>query len=502
MRPLRRPPPPMPQTPPAPTDPISAASSAARPTPAPTPNPTPAPTPAVNRWWILTAIALGTFLSARDGSVVNTVQPVLVRELHSDVSTIQWVLTIYLLVVSGLQLTFGRVGDMRGHKRVFVTGLITFMAASALCGIAGSPWVLIFARAIQAIGAAMLFACGPAILSQNFPPEMRGQALGVQLTMTYVGLTMGPLTGGWMSDRFGWQSVFLVNVPLSIPVLLLALRYIPADRPGVAKKFDVLGATLFIVGLVAFLTGLNRGSTWGWTNPVILLLIGVGVAALAAFMVVENRVPEPMLDMGLMRNRLFSLAGLSALLCYVGLYATLFLVPFYYMQGRQMSATHAGLVLASQPLAMALITFVSGAISDKIGTKWPTTLGMVLMAVGLFLLAGVNRTSSDFQVIVGLVIAGLGTGMFVSPNNSAMLGSAPKERRGIASGIMATARSVGMVLGFAMAGAIYTSVVATQGKTPEGAIAGVQAGFIGAAIVAILGALAAWVREPARKAAV
>lgn len=456
---------------------------------------------ASNRWWILTAIALGTFLSARDGSVVNTIQPVLVRALHSDVSTVQWVLTVYLLVVSGLQLTFGRVGDMQGHKKVFLGGLLAFMAASALCGAAWTAGVLILARAIQAVGAAMLFASGPAIITQNFPPEMRGQALGVQLTMTYVGLTMGPLTGGWMSDHFGWPSVFYANVLLGLPVLFLTLRFVPTDRPGARKRFDVAGATLFLVGLIALLTGLNRASTWGWTNPVILGLIAVGVVVLVVFFQVENRVQDPMLDMGLIRDRLFALAGVSALLCYVGLYATLFLVPYYYLQGRQMSATHAGLVLAAQPLAMALITFVSGAISDRIGTKWPTTLGMLLMTVGLFLLAQVGATTSDAQVVLGLVIAGLGTGMFVSPNNSAMLGSAPRERRGIASGIMATARSVGMVMGFAMAGAIYTSVVAAQGKSPASAIAGVQAGFIGAAVIAILGAIAAWVREPARKSA-
>jgi EmrB/QacA subfamily drug resistance transporter len=457
----------------------------------------PADYAAKERWWILTTIALGTFMSARDGSVVNAILPLLQRSLHSSEDTIQWVLTVYLLVVSGLLLSVGRWGDMHGHRPVYVGGMIVFLISSVFCAIAPSAEVLIGARVVQSVGAAMLFASGPAIITQNFPAEMRGQALGVQLTMTYLGLTLGPLLGGWMAKFWGWQSVFYTNIPIGIPALLMALRFIPRDRLSENKKrFDVAGAVLFLVGLTAVLVGLNKAHQWGWGSPSTLGVLAVGAVILAGFFMLENRVQDPMLDMILVRKRIFALAGLSALLCYIGLYSILFLVPYYYIRGRGIGADHAGVILAAQPLAMAAIASFSGAISDKIGTKWPTTIGMVLMAIGLLVLAQLGPTSTDAFVILGLVLAGLGTGMFVSPNNSAMLGSAPRERRGIASGIMATARNIGMALGIAMAGAIFTSVLSTQGKSPTAVMAGTHAGFIGAAIVALLGAVTSWVREP------
>jgi MFS family permease len=248
--------------------------------------------------------------------------------------------------------------------------------------------------------------------------------------------------------------------------------------------------------LIALLVGLNKAHRWGWTSPLTLGMLAAGALLLVLFFVVENRVKDPMVDMTLLRKRIFALAGVSALLCYTGLYSTLFLIPYYYQDGRGFGADHAGVVLAAQPLAMAAIASFSGAISDRIGTRWPTTVGMVLMAIGLFVLARLGPSTPDWYVILGLVLAGLGTGMFVSPNNSAMLGAAPRERRGIASGIMATARNIGMALGIGMAGAIYTSVLALHGSGAASVFAATHAGFIGAGIVALIGAVASWVREP------
>src|SRR5437868_1733282 len=184
------------------------------------------------KWWVLLAVGVGTFMSALDGSVVNTVLPVMAGSFGSDIATIQWVVTLYLLVVSGLLLSFGRLGDLRGHKAVYVTGFVVFVLGSALCGLAPTAGALVACRALQAVVAAMLFANSPAILTRNFPPAQRGQALGLRASLTYLGQMVGPFLGGWLAVQFSRRAVFYVNVPVGLLALLLSLRFIPRDAPA------------------------------------------------------------------------------------------------------------------------------------------------------------------------------------------------------------------------------------------------------------------------------
>src|SRR5512133_1392671 len=223
------------------------------------------------KWLVLIAIGIGSFMAALDGSVVNTILPVLRSTFQSDVAAIEWVVTIYLLVLSGLLLTFGRLGDLRGHKSIYVWGFVVFVASSALCGAAWSPTALIVFRGIQAIGAAMLASNSPAIVTGNFPPEQRGRTFGLISTMTYLGLTVGPSLGGWLTQAFGWRTVFYINVPVGALAIILTLIFIPQDTPAESgKRFDILGAVLFMVGLTALLLGMNKGAEWGWTSPAVL----------------------------------------------------------------------------------------------------------------------------------------------------------------------------------------------------------------------------------------
>jgi EmrB/QacA subfamily drug resistance transporter len=258
-------------------------------------------------------------MSALDGSVVNTILPVVARDFSVDVATIEWVVTIYLLVVSGLLLSFGRLGDLRGHKPVYLTGFTIFIGSSALCGLAQHELALIGARAIQALGAAMLFANSPAILTKNFPAAERGRALGLQATMTYLGLTVGPSLGGWLTETPGWRAVFYINVPVGALALFLSWRFIPKDEPNEqAEKFDRAGAAVFMAGLIALLLGLNQGSNWGWTSPVIIALLVGAAGLLIAFVQIERRAAAPMLDLSLFSNSTFSAATAGAILnCFV-----------------------------------------------------------------------------------------------------------------------------------------------------------------------------------------
>jgi EmrB/QacA subfamily drug resistance transporter len=448
------------------------------------------------KWLVLLAVGVGTFMSALDGSVVNTVLPVITEYFQSDVATIEWVVTVYLLVVSGLLLSFGRLGDLRGNKSVYLWGFVIFVGGSALSGLSPTPGFLIAARALQALGAAMLFANSPAILTKNFPAAQRGQALGLQGTMTYLGLTTGPFLGGWLADTFNWHAVFFINVPVGLLAIWLSWRVIPQDIPAEREeKFDLAGAFTFMAGLIALLLGLNQGHAWGWFSPLTLGLFVGSAVLLVIFVWIEGHAPAPMLDLSLFRSRVFNMATISPILNYICVYSVLFLMPFYLIQGRSLTAAQAGLILTAQPLLMALMAPIAGTLSDRIGSQIPTTLGMLILAAGLFLLSRLTPTSPYLQVIIGLGVSGMGTGLFVAPNNSALMGAAPRSRQGIASGVLALARNVGMVLGIGLTGAIFTTLLSRGNPTaPAVLVPAVSAGFLFASGIALLAAIISYAR--------
>ncbi len=447
------------------------------------------------KWWVLVAVGVGSLMASLDASVANIVLPIVSKDLHSDIPTVEWVVTMYLLVVSGLLLSFGRLGDLRGHKTTYLSGFFLFVLGSALCGISSNIGMLIACRALQACGAAMLYANSPAIITSNFPASQRGQALGLQATMTYLGLTIGPSLGGWLTEQFSWHAVFYINVPIGALAVALSWYFIPQDEPEKqAERFDWSGAALFTAGLIALLLGLNQGSEWGWGSPAIVGSISVAIVLIAAFLFVERRVANPMLDLSLFGNRLFSAAAGTALFNYVCIYAVLFLLPFYLIQGRGLDPASAGIILTAQPLVMAISAPISGTLSDRIGSWIPSTIGMGIMAIGLFLLSQLGHDSPLVFVGTALAIVGLGTGIFVSPNNSALMGSAPRHRQGIASGILATSRNVGMVLGVGLAGAIFTTILGNAGPTPPILYTAIDAGFMVSSGVAALGMMTSAVR--------
>jgi len=445
------------------------------------------------KWWVLAAVGTGTFMSALDGSVVNSLLPLLRAALRTDVATVEWVVTVYLLVVSGLLLGFGRLGDLRGHKTVYLTGLVGFVSSSALCGLSPSVGWLIAARAVQAVSAAMLFANSPAILTGTFPAKQRGQALGLQAVMTYLGLTAGPSLGGLLAQHVGWRSVFYVNVPVGATAVFLSARFIERDAPQRGRPpFDTAGAALFFFGLLALLVALNQGHAWGWTSPWVFLLAIVSGALLFAFVRRERRIAYPMLDLTLFSRRAFSSATVSAILNYVCVYGIVFLVPFYLIQGRGLRTGEAGALLTAQPLAMMISAPISGTLSDRVGVRIPATAGMAVLACGLFLLSRVGESTPFLQVEMALVVCGLGTGTFIAPNTSGLMGAAPKDKQGIAAGVLATARNAGMVLGVGLSGAILTTILHHGGDAAV--VRAVGVGLLVDAALALAGVFTAALR--------
>jgi len=449
----------------------------------------------IRKWWILTTVSIGSLMGAIDITVVNIILPVVRRDLGTTVASVEWVFTIYLLVVGALLLTFGRLGDLRGHKRLYVAGFIIFTLSSCLCGLAWNVAALIVARGLQAVGASMIFSSSPAILTGNFPATERGRALGLQAIMIYLGQMVGPPLGGWLTDHFSWRAVFYINAPVGILTITLSMIFIPDDKNEVGtESFDFMGAIFFAVALTALLLGLNRGHERGWTSPLIQALLAGAGLMLIAFVLRERRCPHPLLDPALFRNRVFTLTVVSSILNYAAVFMATFLLPFYLIQGRGLSPSRTGVLFMIQPAILGIVSPVIGELSDRIGTRRPAMTGMAILACGLVLLSRLGASSSLYVVEVGMVLAGLGTGLFFVPNNSAMLGSAPRNRQGIAAGVLATARYVGMILGVGIAGAIFTTFLTRQ--TATALFEGISAGLITAAVAAFIGCVTSNVRGP------
>ena len=460
------------------------------------------PLPPRRRYGVLVAIGSCSFMAALDGSIVNTIMPILSRDFGAPLHAVQWVSTTFLLVVAGLMLTFGRMGDIYGHKRVYQSGFGLFVLASGLCGLAGSLPALVAARGLQAVGSAMILSNSPAILTKSFPPEQRGQALGMQASMTYLGLTLGPSLGGFLAQTFSWRAVFLVNLPVGAAAWTLGWALVPRDAaPSKPERFDLPGAALYVVAMVALLLALAQGHEWGWgAPPTVALLAGAG-AFLASFLWRESRAAAPMLDLGLFRSRVFAGSVGAAVTNYLCVTVVSFMLPFYLIQSRGLPPARAGLLLSAQPIVMAVVAPLAGTLSDRIGTRVPTALGMALLGLGLAGLSTVDAATPLAHIGWLLTVVGLGTGIFIAPNNSALMGAAPRGRQGVAAATLATARQTGMMLGVAQSGAVFSTVAARAANAglADAAYRGVEAAFVAGVVVAALGVLASALRGDAAR---
>ena len=447
-----------------------------------------------HRWLVMSAVGVGSLLGSIDNNVVSIALPTIRHQFNADVASAEWVISIYLLTACSFLLSFGRLGDMRGQKPIYITGFATFVAASALCGVAPSMPLLILFRAIQGLGVSMLFSTAPAILTMNFPGSQRGRVLGLQVVMVYLGAMIGPMFGGWLTDAFSWRAVFYINVPIGLTALFLGVRFIPNIRPAkTGEHFDFAGALLFMAAFAILTTALNQGHSYGWISGHILRMFAAATFLLIAFVWTESRTAAPLLDLSMFRVSTFALSAVSSICNYIGMFTIGFLMPFYLIQGHGISSSRAGLLMTIQPVVMIVSAPGAGAISDRIGTRLPAMLGMGLLAVATFLLGQMGPTTPLAFVGASIAIAGLGVGLFVAPNNSTLMGSAPRNRQGIASGVLATARYIGMILGVGVAGAIFTTYL--RAETETAFFAGIRAAFLTASAICCIGCITSAARK-------
>jgi EmrB/QacA subfamily drug resistance transporter len=406
---------------------------------------------------IILAVSVGNFMSALDSSVVNIALPSIRSHFGAPLYIIEWVVMSYLLVISSLLLTYGRLGDMYGHKRIYITGFIIFTAGSLFCGIAPSIALLIAFRAIQALGAGMLMSMGPAIVTDFTPASKRGKALGTTAVAVSVALTAGPVLGGFLTSNFGWQSIFFINIPIGIIGTLWAYKIIPRPSGYEVQNFDVSGAVVVFLALMSLLVPLSYTEKYGWSNPYILMSLAAGVFLLFLFVHIEKKIKHPMMDLGLFKSRLFTMSNVSALINYMAQFFVTLLMPFYLQQLKGLTPSEAGLMIIPMPVTTMIIAPISGALSDRFDSRYISSIGMGFISFGIFLLSRLGFDSPSSYIIAALAITGLGSGLFQTPNNSAIMGSVPGNRRGIASSMLATMRNMGMVLGVAISGALFSS---------------------------------------------
>ncbi|HEU5374507.1 MAG TPA: MFS transporter [Ktedonobacteraceae bacterium] len=412
-----------------------------------------------NKWVVLAIIAIGFFMATLDASVVNISLPTIASYFRVPLSgAIEWVIISYLVVIAGLLLTIGRLSDMIGHKTLWSAGLVIFTLGSMACGAAPTLLVLIIARAFQGLGGALIMSVAPAMLTSAFPAEERGRALGMNAVSVALGTSVGPTVGGLITANFSWRWIFYVNVPLGLLGVITTLLVLKERRKRTVGRFDPGGALLLAVGLIALTLGLSFGQEWGWTSPTLLATLGISVMAFALLIAVEQHVADPIIDFRLFHNRVFVSANACLMACFLALFAVGFMLPFYLEDMRGLSLIESGLLLSPLPLMIALIAPFSGALADKIGSRWLVAGGLTLACIGLVLISQLNERSSVGDIIWRLVLTGVGQALFQSPNSSALMGSVERNRQGIAAGFMATCRVMGQSVSVALAGAIFTSL--------------------------------------------
>lgn len=452
------------------------------------------------KWGVMISVAMGVFLSTIDGSIVNVSLPTLEKAFETNFATVQWVVVSYLLVVTALMLGVARLADMIGKKRIYLTGMVIFTMGSLLCGIAPTIGMLIGFRALQGIGAVCMQALGVAIVTEAFPSSQRGRALGIIGTIVSLGISLGPTLGGVLIGAVGWRAIFLVNLPVGALGLVLGRRFIPDWRPPGGQRFDWAGAALLFVTLVALALGLTFGPDTGWDSPRILaLLFGSGLGMLI-FLTVERRLSQPMIDLTLFRDALFSVSLLTGLMVFI-VVAGLFVLPFYLELVKGYAPERVGLYLTVVPAALGLTAPVAGAISDRYGSRGITLAGLIVLTAGCVSVSTLDADTTTLGYIVRLLPIGLGAGMFQSPNNSAIMGAAPPTQLGVASGLLALSRTFGQVVGIPLVGAIFASRVLHVAELPPGVdttdappwalVAGVETTFLTLAGLIAVGVLLA-----------
>jgi len=413
---------------------------------------------------ILLVATLAAFLTPFMGSAINLAIPAIGRELNGNAIMLNWIVTSFLLVSAAFLLPFGRLADMRGRKRIFVGGLGLFAVASLMCGISNSLVLLLVSRIFQGLGATMMFSTGMALVTAAFPPQERGKVLGLNAAAVYVGLSAGPVLGGFLTHYLGWRSIFWMVAVLALAVIAASIRWLPEDRLADShERYDTLGAILIMISLIALIYGASSLHTLT-VGPAITVC---GVVGLALFAVHEIRADHPLLNIRVLAaNTTFAFSNVAALINYSATFSTGYLLSLYLQIVRGYGAQAAGTLLLIQPLLMAVLSPLAGRLSDRTQPRVVSSVGMGVTAIGLVILATL-RQGTEIWIVAGvLVLLGIGFALFASPNTNAVMSSVDRRFYGVASSTIGTMRLVGQAISMAIVSFIFAANLGQAKITP------------------------------------
>lgn len=447
----------------------------------------------------MAVVWIGIFMATLDGSIVNVALPTLTEFFNTDITTIEWVVMAYLLTITSLLLSLGRISDMVGRKIIFTGGLLLFTIGSGLCALSTTEHELILYRVIQGVGAAMLMATGVAIITHAFPPRERGKAMGLIGTVVSIGSLTGPVIGGVLIQNVGWQSIFYVNIPVGIFGTVMALKVLQKDENNNKDQtFDILGGLTLFISLVSLLLALSEGQEKGWDSGFIRSLFLSSMVFFIIFLLVETRTKQPVINLHHFRNRQFASANISALISFIAMFSVILLMPFYLQNELGFSTQKMGIVFTAVPLVMSVISPISGWLSDRTNSYFLSSIGIGIGSLSILSLGFLTADSSFTDVALRLSFLGLGMGLFQPPNNSIIMGSLPKEQLGIAAGVMGTMRNMGMVIGVAVSGAVFSNRYVYYGNIETSFMPAFRDALIVSAIICAIAVLISLVRSKSK----
>jgi EmrB/QacA subfamily drug resistance transporter len=460
------------------------------------------------KWWTLAAVAFGLFMIMLDNTVVNVALPSIAADLQIGLSELEWIVTGYALTFASLMLTGGKLADLLGRRLIFIVGLAIFTLSSLVCGLAGSGELLIGARVVQGAGAALMNPATLSIIAATFPPRQRGTAIGIWAGTSAMALAIGPLVGGLLTEHISWSWIFFVNVPIGVIAIAASLLLIPESKDESAEqRLDLPGLLTSGIGLFALTYGLIEANTYGWTSSRILGAFAVAVGMLVAFVLLEARQRLPMLDLSLFRNGTFAGANLAVLLVALAMFGVFFFVSLYMQGVLGYSAVETGAAFLPLTILIMLTAPIAGKASDRFGSRWLMTVGMILIAIQLFYFSRLGVEESYWNLLPGMILGGFGIAMVMTPSAAAAVRALPVDKAGVGSAVLNACRQVGGSMGIAVIGAIIAHEIGDlRGpavfRQKELFVDGFSTALTVAALIAVLGAVVSFVlvrahdREP------
>jgi EmrB/QacA subfamily drug resistance transporter len=431
-------------------------------------------------------------MATLDGSILNVALPTISRDLGHPVDVVAWVVLAYSLTLISLLLVFGAWSGTRGYAFAYRFGYVLFIVGSAICSFSGTLYVLIFGRVVQAAGSAMFAAVGPGMVTQVFPASERGKGIGMMVMMVSAGFMVGPPLGGLILDIWPWQAIFMINIPLAFIGLLMTQMYfksIPPTAPG--SKIRLKGAVSVSVGLLTGTFCLSLINDYPLTDFRILGLAAVSGLSMLSFLKYEARKETALIGLDIFKNWQFTSSIGAMLFMFMSTAGVLILVPFYLEQIKHFEPKQVGLFLIIIPVLMFIFAPISGRLSDRIGYRLLTGLGVIILMLGLYMLGHLGVETTNLYIVWSLIVLGAGVGVFNTPNSSALMGSVRDDQRAVTSSILATTRNIGMSIGVALSTVLFTyfqSGYVGSGSTDEGFVSSYHA-VIYVSMVIALGSL-------------